>query len=174
MKCQNCKVNEATQKVMCNINGNKSEMYLCPECAKEITESIVPSAQSFYDDFSLGSLAGALFGMNPLSHVSEPEILKAKRQCPNCKTTYDEFSSSGKLGCSCCYETFHDRRLRPLTQIHGTFEHIGKIPSRSGQKLKTSRKIEKLNMELSDAITKQEFEKAAELRDEINKLKGEK
>ena len=87
--------------------------------------------------------------------------------------TYEAFVSKGKLGCGDCYKTFHDRLLRPLRQIHGTYEHVGKIPERGGGALKNSRKLERLKAQLDAAVQKQEFEKAAKIRDEINELKGE-
>jgi protein arginine kinase activator len=39
--------------------------------------------------------------------------------------------------------------------------------------LKTSKKLEKLKSQLDSAVLRQEFERAAELRDEIRKLKGD-
>ena len=127
-----------------------------------------------YDDIGLGSLASALFNMaGSVSGMKEPEILKAVNKCPSCGMTYDMFASKGKLGCSECYKTFHDRMLRPLKQIHGTYEHVGKIPKRSGGTLRTTRRLDDLKIKLDEAVYKQEYERAAEIRDEINKIRGE-
>lgn len=172
MKCQLCGKNEATEELWCNINDKKSNLKLCSECALEFSKKIIPSYGSIYD--TIGSLTSGLFG-GKASGISrkEPEVLKAVSRCQGCGMSYDEFVATGKLGCSECYKTFHDRMLRPLKQIHGTYEHVGKIPGRTGGQLKTLRKIEKLKAKLSEAIQMQEFEKAAKLRDEINELKGE-
>lgn len=86
---------------------------------------------------------------------------------------YNEFVETGKLGCSECYDAFRGRLIRPLKQIHGACEHIGKVPVREGGQIKNDRKIKKLETELNAAVMKQEFEKAAKLRDEIKQLKGE-
>lgn len=166
MKCQLCGINEATEELRCNINDKKMNLKLCQECAHEFSKKIIPSYTSIYD--TIGSLTSGLFGSKP---HKEPEVLKAVSRCRGCGMSYDEFVSSGKLGCSECYKSFHDRLLRPLKQIHGTYEHVGKIPNRAGGQLKTIRKIEKLKAQLSEAIQVQEFEKAAQLRDEINRLK---
>lgn len=172
MKCQLCGKNEATEELWCVINGKKSNLKLCSECAAEFTKKVMPSYGSIYD--TIGSLTSGFFG-NKLggSGLKEPEVLKAVSRCPVCGMSYDEFAAKGKLGCSECYKTFHDRMLRPLKQIHGTYEHVGKIPGRAGGQLKVSRKLEKLKFRLSEAIQKQEFEKAAEFRDEIKKLEEE-
>ena len=75
------------------------------------------------------------------------------------------------MGCGECYSVFGNRLERPLKQIHGTCEHVGKIPSRMGGTLKKERQLAGLESELNAAVLKQEFEKAAELRDKIKELK---
>ncbi len=175
MKCQICGKNEAVEQLHLNINGKKSAMMVCPSCAKKIAGQIFPTGGSLYETAGLGNLASALYGLTGAHAQSAggPEILKAVNKCPVCGTTYDSFAAKGKLGCGECYKTFHDRLLRPLKQIHGTYEHVGKIPERCGGELKNSRRLEELKMRLDRAVREQEFEKAAELRDEIKALKGE-
>lgn len=174
MKCQICKKNQATDDVWCNINGKKSNLSLCSECAKKIADSVMPNHSHIYDDIGLGSLASALFNMaGSVSGMNQPEILKAVDKCPSCGMTYEIFASKGKLGCSECYKTFHDRMLRPLKQIHGTYEHVGKIPNRAGVNLRTTKTLDILKAKLDEAIHNQEFERAAEIRDEIKKIRGE-
>lgn len=175
MKCQICGKNEAVEELYSNINGKKSTKHVCHSCAKKVANSIMPGSASLYDNVGLGNLASALYSLanGHLPGSGEPEILKAVNKCPVCGTTYDLFVSKGKLGCGECYKTFHDRLLRPLKQIHGTYEHVGKIPERSGGALKNSRKLDRLKAKLDSAIQNQEFEKAAEIRDEIKALRGE-
>ena len=91
--------------------------------------------------------------------------------CPVCGMPFDDFLRKGRLGCGECYSAFRGRLERPLKQIHGTCEHVGKVPSRMGGTLKRDRQIAHLESELNAAVLKQEFEKAAELRDRIKELK---
>ena len=60
--------------------------------------------------------------------------------CENCKTTFNEFLNTGKLGCSNCYKVFENRLINPLKQIHGASAHTGKVPERIGGRLKKNRK----------------------------------
>ena len=173
MKCQMCGKNEAAEQLYINDNGKKSVMMVCHDCAKKITGSMMPVSGSLYEGAGLGNLTSALYSLAHSKSAGEPEILKAVSKCPTCGMTYDAFVSKGKLGCGECYRTFHDRLLRPLRQIHGTYEHVGKIPERSGGELKNSRKLDSLRQQLDAAVREQEFERAAELRDEIKALKGE-
>ena len=55
-----------------------------------------------------------------------------------------------------------------VRRIHGSAKHTGRAP----QNIEVSQqaKLQRLNAELGDAIAKQEFEKAAQLRDQIKAI----
>ncbi|MNH40899.1 UvrABC system protein B [compost metagenome] len=57
--------------------------------------------------------------------------------------------------------------------MHGSTSHVGKIPKRAGAQIVFRRQIDELKQELQQSITQEEFEKAAELRDQIRKLEKE-
>ena len=53
MKCQNCGKNEATFYYKSNINGRVMESHLCPECARQlglVQDMRRPMISSFWDD----------------------------------------------------------------------------------------------------------------------------
>lgn len=168
MKCQKCGINEATTHMTKIINGDKQEYHLCGKCAKEAGLSNFANM-----DFGIGNFLSGIFGSNKKSSELGPEILKGESVCPTCGLLVEEFLEGGKLGCSDCYDVFKGRLVRPLRQIHGTCEHVGKVPSRMGGELKKSRQLANLESELNRAVMKQDFEHAAELRDKIRDLKGE-
>ena len=58
-----------------------------------------------------------------------------------------------------------------LTSIHGNAAHTGKIAKNASKKLKAKRELEQLSKQLDEAVAKQDFERAATLRDQINALK---
>ena len=164
MKCDKCGKREATTHITKVINGYKEEFYLCPECAsksndyKEMKESM-----SFgIGDFLTGMFTGA-------AKQSEAADI-----CPTCHMSYSSFIKSGKLGCGDCYSAFSDRIARPLRQIHGNADHVGKIPRRGGDKLILDKKISALEDELNQAVLRQDFETAAALRDEIIAIRAKK
>ena len=165
MKCQVCGKNEAVEELYTNVNGKKSKRHVCRSCAKKIADSLIPGHSSIYDNVGLDSLASAFYNLTGVPVSGEPEILKAISKCPVCGMTYEAFASNGKLGCGGCYKAFRDRLLRPLKQIHGTYEHVGKIPERGGGELKHARRLDSLKRQLDAAVLNQEFERAAELRD---------
>lgn len=170
MKCQKCQKREATTHIKNVINGETEEYYLCSECAKndpraaEIKHSM---------DFGIGGFLGGIFGGAPNAEYQElGGVHKHEEVCPTCGHSFNTFLRNGKLGCSDCYEVFKSRLNRPLRRIHGTAEHVGKVPHGAGGQISAKRRIEKLESELNAAVLKQDFEHAAELRDKIKELKA--
>lgn len=168
MICQNCNQKEANVHITKVINGIKTEMHLCEECAKQKNE------------FSTGSYFG--FGM-PLSFQNildgfveamdgTPKYIKKEETCPICGMTFENFRETGRLGCANCYKAFEDQMIPLIRRIHGNIEHNGKIPKRAGGMLKVKKDIEKMKDELKNAVNHEEYERAAKLRDEIKKLES--
>ncbi len=63
------------------------------------------------------------------------------------------------------------QQLEPvLRRIHGGTVHAGKIPARQAGPLKVRRELEGLRQELKEAIGKEDYERAAVLRDRIRLL----
>ncbi len=166
MKCQKCQVREATSHITEVINGNKQELHLCSQCAAKSPEF---QAMKQNMDFGIGDFLGGIFGGKPKSLAGEGTPRTAA--CPDCGMPFEEFLQKGRLGCGNCYSVFRNRLERPLRQIHGTCNHLGKIPSRMGGALQAERQVSQLEAELNAAVMKQEFEKAAELRDRIKELR---
>jgi protein arginine kinase activator len=54
--------------------------------------------------------------------------------------------------------------------VQGGTQHTGKIPSRTGGTLMVKGKIQQLRQELQRYISREEFEKAAQVRDQIKEL----
>ncbi len=167
MKCEKCNKNEATTHMTKIVNGYKEEHHLCSECAAESPEySEMKHSMNFSISDFLPGMFSAAKQQQTIGNELEADI------CPVCHMPYSEFLQKGKLGCGECYSVFRNRIKRPLKQIHGTFEHIGKAPGRGGEKVMRNKKISALESELNAAVLKQDFETAAKLRDEIKELKS--
>src|SRR5262249_27897604 len=90
-------------------------------------------------------------------------------QCSNCGMHYSTFKETGRLGCAECYSSFAIK-LRPLLRrIHGSTRHVGKLPAREGDHVSPARQVQRLHDELQRAVEREEFERAAEIRDRIKK-----
>ena len=59
-----------------------------------------------------------------------------------------------------------------LEKIHGKVEHVGKVPSRSGDEIARQQQLRVLRSDLEKAVRGEEYERAAEIRDSIYGIEG--
>ena len=166
MLCQMCKKNEATIKIVKVVGINKTELNVCNECANYLLGNTVTTIS-----FSQNNLNEVLFNLlNTFSKYSKEDNnvnSETETKCSNCGITYEEFVKSGKLGCSKCYGLFQ-RQIKPLlNRLHGSYQHSGKVPNSLQVRLERLEKIKRIKVELQKAVSKEEYEKAAKLRDQI-------
>jgi len=171
MNCSVCHKNEATIHLTEIINNQVIKMHLCEECAKKKGIDVGEGFPHF-------SLADLLAGLTDLGFESPLKIAK-KISCPTCGLTDSDFRENGRLGCSDCYQTFSKQLAPLLKRIHGSPYHTGKklIPivstgqeKVSGEDKRIKETIASLQKELKEAIKKEEYERAAEIRDQLHKL----
>ncbi len=170
MQCNECENNKATIHVTKITNGVKEETYLCEECAKK--QQVLLNMNIFKDgkspQESLFSLKNFLAGM--LDEKIAEEQLKEQNVCNVCGMTFNEFGKTGKFGCSNCLSTFKNNLIPVIRNIQGFEAHAGKIPRRAAGKHKLEIDIELLKKELKSKIDLEEFEAAANIRDQIKEI----
>ncbi|RJR10131.1 hypothetical protein C4588_03870 [Candidatus Parcubacteria bacterium] len=170
MVCQECKERPATLHVTKVINGEKSEVHICEQCAQEKGNMSMFSGGS---GFSLNNLIAGLLNSEQLISNKKPEEFKEAKvlQCERCKMTFPQFTKIGRFGCSECYRTFEDKMQPILKRFHsGNTVHAGKIPKRIGGSMHVRKEIDALKEELKELILQEEFESAANIRDKIREL----
>ncbi|MGG5254573.1 UvrB/UvrC motif-containing protein [Neobacillus sp. SM06] len=173
MICQECNQNPATLHFTKIVNGEKTEVHLCEKCAQEKGEMFMLHGGS---GFSFNNLLAGILNMEPaFQHPNQNAFHQEEvLQCEKCSMTYPQFVNAGRFGCSHCYETFKEQLKPVLRRLHGgNWAHHGKIPKRAGGGIHLRKKIEELKGLLKEKITNEEFEKAAEIRDEIRSLEKE-
>lgn len=164
MMCQECGKKPATLHFTKIINGEKTEFHICETCAREKGE-LIPGTSG---GFSIHNLLSGLLDFEPSQAASSGKAQQLR--CDNCGLTYSQFSKLGRFGCSRCYESF-SQRLDPLfKRVHGNTVHTGKVPRRSGRMIQHKREIDRLKREMLSRIEREEFEMAAEIRDQIKDL----
>ena len=154
MICQNCNKNEANMHMKRIINGRAAEVHLCSDCARSLGYG------EAFSGFGLG--LGELFG----ELLGKTDGASSGAYCPACGKYFDEIVSDGKMGCAECYGVFYDKLLPSLRRIHGKSTYVGSKPS-SLNGVSLEDRVADLKNRLSDAIAEQNFELAAQLRDEI-------
>ena len=154
--CEECGKNKATIHLTDFVDGTPVKTNLCEECYSK-KAGVPPLSSSQLLQTLLGAMA--------------PELQKMARQtCPFCGISYLEFRQNYRLGCQKDYEVFQEPLDELLKQIHGADRHIGKIPAGAAQEGALAIRMEVTQRELEEAVKKEDFEKAARLRDEIKKL----
>jgi protein arginine kinase activator len=158
MKCQKCH-NAATLHIT-EVLGDEQfeELHLCEQCANKY----------LYEPQSKPS-GGKSSMPEPAPENDEASFLN-QRECPLCGIKFMEFRNTGRLGCPHDYQEFRDELAPLLESIHGETHHCGKTPRRQPQNKQTQTELIQLRNRLKQAITKEEYEEAARLRDRIRQL----
>jgi protein arginine kinase activator len=154
-----CKQNPAKVHLTQIVGDKMQKVDLCEECAK----------QKGVNDPAGFSLADLLLGLGATQEISTAEDVK----CPNCGFTQADFKKAGRLGCSHCYATFADGLEGLLKSMHKGVKHIGKVPAALRQSRDLNDRLKHLQKKLDKAVTSEDFEQAASLRDEIKTTKDQ-
>jgi protein arginine kinase activator len=159
--CKNCGVRPATIHYTEIVNNKMVTLDLCLECAEE--KGIEVQKKTAY---GLGDLVAELID----GTVKDDTARIGRIRCAECGYGFSDFRNIGRFGCPECYRSF-DAQLKPLLRhVHGGTQHTGKTPVKlSGQSLSRQRVLQ-LKEELARAVENEDYEHAAELRDEIRRL----
>jgi protein arginine kinase activator len=160
MKCQKC-TKAATLHITEVISDDQfEELHLCEECANKYLYQ--PQEKGPFQAGKGGELEAA-------QETDEGSALN-QRECPHCGIKFVEFRNSGRLGCPYDYQEFRQELLPLLENIHGETKHSGKMPRRLPQNKQTQSELMQLRNRLKQAVTKEDYEEAARLRDRIRQL----
>jgi protein arginine kinase activator len=149
MKCQRCP-KPATLHITEVLPPDQFEEYhLCEDCAKKYL-------------YTSGS-------KKAVSKTTGTEELGDK-VCEACGLKFVEFRNSGRLGCPHDYDSFREELVPLLESIHGEVKHQGKAPRRRPQTESGQQELGQLRRKLQQAVTEEDYETAARLRDRIKQL----
>ncbi len=175
-KCFQCnKVTQTPYHVTELAKGSVYTYDLCKKCGEDMVNmSFKPQTKPDVLD---------------LSHIQTPEQLlqfisgmhyrqKAPEQpdkppCPGCGLTLPEFDHYGKFGCPQCYDHFTERMEQLVYPYHKADHHVGKKPKGYMEAKWNSSPDEKrklLKLRMAKAIELEEYEKAAEIKRELQDL----
>ena len=187
MLCEKCNKNEATFYYHENVNGKQKTYRLCADCAEELeksgeiesvnTDKIFDSFGGFFEDFanpfkSMDKLFSGFFGGSLLGSGQSARSAEEKK-CPGCGMTLREFSESGMAGCPECYAAFSKELEPTITKVQGKSAHVGRAPAGMREKIDLKHRIDELERERKEAVRDENYERAAEIRDELKRLRGE-
>jgi protein arginine kinase activator len=162
--CSLCKAKPATV-FLTNISSDNvaKSLDLCDDCAKA----------KGVDNMNIFSLADAdlMLGLGA-SQELDPSAGAVEIKCPRCGFSQADFKKSGRLGCPECYHTFAEGLAGLLKTMHKGTRHTGKAPEALRQSRDKQDRLKTLQKKLNKAIETEDFELAAQLRDEIKTMSG--
>jgi protein arginine kinase activator len=161
MLCSVCNKREATVHYTQIVGDKVQKVDLCDTCSKE-KEAADPTSFAFAD------LLLGLGASQEIEQAGEGTQLK----CPRCGFTQADFKKSGRLGCADCYETFAGPLEGLLKSMHKGTKHVGKVPQARQQGRDFAARLKALQKDLDKAIADENFEQAAQLRDEIRQTRS--
>ena len=159
--CSICKEKPATI-FLSNISAEnkKVDLDLCEDCAK---------AKGIDDPAALlVASADLMLGLGAAQEVEQ--AVGTDLKCPRCGFSQADFKKSGRLGCPECYKTFAEGLGGLLKTMHKGTRNTGKAPEALRVSRENSDRLKTLQKKLNKAIESENFEEAAQLRDELKKI----
>lgn len=159
MKCEHCGKNEVTFVYQSNINGQVTEKHLCADCAAKLgfTQQIAARHQQMMDSFdSLFSGFGS-FGGFGTPRLSMPEQFRRALGAMFDDPLDDFFSDMPALG----------------APVKAPEPEKTEAEQADQDRFTRTRKLNALRHEMSQAVEAENFERAAQLRDQIRALEAE-
>ena len=177
LQCDACKEREAEVFLTQIVEGKMQKVNLCKTC----------SAENGVDDPTGFALTELLSGIGtstetekPVAPATAPSLISgvsatvsAPSKCSVCGFTQADFKKTGRLGCSECYDTFEDHLGNLLKAMHKGTRHTGKLPARVAKQHQMTERMKGLQENLLRAVREENYEDAANLRDQIRKLSSQ-
>lgn len=169
MNCEKCKNKKATL-FYADEDGTKHA--LCASCGAIQGRLASFSSPSGASDGDLIYIPDpTLLALSPHSMLFAADLCDDdKRACKGCGSAISDLKSVDRLVCPECYTAFADI-LFPSPRLADGSDLI-KMPLAQRERLDKNRAIEKAKAELRGAISSENFELAATLRDKIKRLEG--
>lgn len=120
-----------------------------------------------------------MFGYNFKDIPAQTESTTPQKTCSNCGISLSEVLTKGRAGCATCYSDFYeDMKITISNCQYGNLRHIGKVPEppkievpkKIVEEETAEQKLESMKKQLDQAITREDYETAARLRDQIRNL----
>lgn len=163
MQCDNCGLNEAVMHFTQIVNNQVSTFHLCEACAAE--KGLEPGIGT--GDFPLADL------LAQMGRSKQDAVVESPGSCGFCGLRLEDFKKSGRMGCSHCYVAFESHLRGLMRRLHGGTQHVGKLylpPDPTAAERRE--RLAALKRRLERAVGLEDFERAAQIRDQIRTLEA--
>jgi protein arginine kinase activator len=160
MTCDVCKEHDAVIMLTEVEGSGVRQLHLCERCAAERgVETTIAAPKAEITNFLQTVQQQALAAQGDAA------------RCTFCSSSFRDFRSTGRLGCAHCYDAFELSLRELLRRVHGNSKHVGRrYESPSGDGSDSEGTANELRAQLTRAIQNEQFELAANLRDQLRGL----
>ena len=154
MKCEHCGKNEVTFVYQSNVNGRVNQKHLCADCAEKLgyTQRLAAHSQRMMQNFFGGGLFDDFF-------TPFPSLLGGLNRM--LESPFDDFfADMPALGAPAEARQEAQKPQDPL------------LEQEERNDISRQRQLNALRMEMQKAVAAENFERAAELRDQIHAMEG--
>lgn len=159
MKCQNCGKNDATIHIKQVINGQSSEKHLCENCLNSYNTNEFELLNNIDNSMHSGIFSQDIIGESIVDNIIEDMII-ADTMLTGMIATEPRVANYGVLNSN----NILDQAKKSI--INGAIAQEKKYADNPNLK-----EIERLQVELKSAVDNEDYEKAANIKKEIVKLK---
>lgn len=169
MDCDNCG-KPAKVHLTQLVGGKVKKVALCNECANQ--KGVTDPTGFALADMLLGGTPDASGAPPSVAALPSVPTVGSSRSCPQCGFTMADLKKVRRFGCGVCYETFRDEVNQMVRGMHKGPTHCGKVPDGLMELHERKQRLEELRTRLDQAVTAENYEEAAGLRDEIRQLEA--
>ena len=166
MKCENCGKNEVTFVFQSNINGQVTEKHLCSECAEKLGYTRAFAAQSQRMMQGMRNLmGGGFFGGGLLDSFFAPQNALPGTGFFGEDLFDDFFSDMPALTAAPAEQAEENKEQREQKE--------NLVDEKEQSKFARMRQLNALRLEMKKAVHQEDFERAAQIRDQLRSLEKE-
>ena len=174
MLCERCNKKKASVFYRESIGGRERAFRLCGECADALEEAgeledVSASVAGFIAPRFLSDEGRFLLPF----HGADADAEHAEAVCTACGMPFAEVAATGQVGCAACYVRFGGELERAIRSAHGRAEHTGRVSAGFRARQEREARLTGLKKQLKDAVSREDYESAAGLRDQIRALEAE-
>jgi protein arginine kinase activator len=161
MKCEICGSRKAVIHIQQVIGKERIDLHLCDSCALE--RGISSNEERI--ELSISSLLHGLVDLRKVKGAKE-------KICSRCGSTWEQIGKRQQMGCPECYTVFAKEAQSFFQQMVEKPQHRGKLPKRLRTYKTYLVDVVKLKEGLKEALRREDYERAARIRDRIKDLEN--
>jgi len=172
--CQVCAKRPATSHLteLDPATGERKELHICASCVVALDLTLASNPPPIAEVLEKkAALADEPTVAKKKKGTPDPDLEANSATCASCGLSFAEFAAHNRFGCAQCYSAFATQVEPLLTRYHGQAVHTGRVPAATrSHDADLVAKRTRIDTALREAVTAEDYSKAAKLRDELRRL----